>query len=153
MARDLSELAYELSLQRVQQQDQSLTEIRARNGLLLASSSLTISVLGRPAFDANAVIGGLAALAFAGSIVASLYVLMPKRNLVFSLIGSRVYEELYEFKDDISEVQRRLAYDLDRFWVSNDRILRKTFFAFRVATWALGIEVLLLLATAGGILD
>jgi hypothetical protein len=78
---------------------------------------------------------------------------MPKKDLVFSLIGSRVYEELYEFKDDLSEVYRRLTYDLDRFWTSNDRVLKRTFVVFRVATWALVAEALLLLGTVGGILE
>jgi hypothetical protein len=69
---DLSELAYELSLQRVQHQDHSLTEIRARTGLLLAASSLTLSVLGRPAFDVSTIAALSAPLAFDASIGASL---------------------------------------------------------------------------------
>jgi hypothetical protein len=77
---------------------------------------------------------------------ASLFVLMPKRDLVFALVGPRVYEELYDLRDDMPEVYRRLAYDLDRFWDLNDRVLQRFFVAVRVAVWALVFEVVSLLA-------
>ena len=82
--------------------------------------------------------------------VFTLFVLMPKKDLVFALIGSRLYEELYEFGDDVPEVHRRLTYDLDRFWKSNDQILQRVFWAFRLATWALAAEVGFLLAALTG---
>jgi hypothetical protein len=88
--------------------------------------------------------------AFATSIGASLYVLMPKSNLVFALIGSRLYEELSQFEDELHEFHRRLTYDLDRFWESNDEIMQRVFWAFRLATWALVAEVgFLLIALTG----
>jgi hypothetical protein len=62
--------------------------------------------------------------AFAISIAASVYVLLPRKAFVFSLVGSNIYEELYEFRDDLSEVQRRLSYDLDRFWEANYRAMQ-----------------------------
>lgn len=94
MAADLAELAYEASLRRLDKQEQLLEELRARTGLLLAAASLAASFLGRPALDADPVLlAGLALLAFAVSMGASLYVLLPKKNLVFAVIGSRLYEE------------------------------------------------------------
>jgi hypothetical protein len=153
MAADLAEVAYEASLRRLDKQEQLLEELRARTGLLLAAASLAASFLGRPALDADPVfLAGLALLAFAVSMGASLYVLLPKNNLVFSLIGSRVYEELYGFRDELSEVHRRLAYDLDRFWKANDGLMQLVFRAFRIATWALAAEVVLLLASVSSIL-
>jgi hypothetical protein len=153
MVGTLAELAYDASLRRLDKQEQLLEELRARTGLLLAAASLAASFLGRPALDADpAFVAILALIAFALSIGASLYVLMPKENLVFAVIGSRVYEELYEFREDIGEVQRRLAYDLDRFWVENDRVMQRLFNAFRVAAWALVAEVALLLSSLTDIL-
>lgn len=153
MAGTLAELAYEASLRRLDKQEQLLEELRARTGLLLAAASLAASFLGRPALDADpAVVAGLALVAFALSIGASLFVLMPKKNLVFAVIGSRMYEELYEFREDLGEVHRRLAYDFDRFWVANDRVLQRLFSAFRIAAWALVVEVALLLASLTDIL-
>jgi hypothetical protein len=70
-----------------------------------------------------------------------------ERDLVFSISGSRVFEELYEFRDDIGEVHRRLAYDLDRFREANDGALQRLLWGFRIAAAALGAEVALLLTS------
>jgi hypothetical protein len=43
---------------------------------------------------------------------------LPRKRFVFSLIGSAVYEQLYDLEQH--EVHRRLSYDLDRFWEEND---------------------------------
>jgi hypothetical protein len=154
MSDELARVAFESSLRRLDKQEDSLSEIRSRTGLLLAASSLAASFLGRPAFDADPVaVAILALVAFGASIGASLYVLLPKKQFFFSLVGSRVYEELYELRDDIGEVHRRLAYDLDRFWEGNDLSLQRIFLAFRVATAALALEVLLLILTASGTLE
>ena len=87
-------------------------------------------------------------MAFAVSLVASLYILLPKRELLFSLVGAKVYEQMYEFRADMAEVHRRLAYDLDRFWEANDRKLQKLFLSFRIAVSALAVEIAFLLAAA-----
>jgi len=123
-------------------------ELRARTGLLIAASSLAVSFLGRPALaHAGTALVVLALVAFALSVVSSLYVLMPKSGLVFSLAGSALYEGLFDFRDDMAEVYRRVTYELDRFWESNDVRLQRLFLAFRVAAFALGVEVVLLLAS------
>jgi hypothetical protein len=81
------------------------------------------------------------------------YVLMPKaRRFVFSLEGSIVFEELYEFRDEMPEVYRRLAYDLDRFWDENDAVMAQLFRAFQVAAFALAAEIILLLTSLSGTL-
>jgi hypothetical protein len=125
-----------------------------RTGLLLAAASLAASFLGRrPALDADPVILAVFALAaFLISIGSSLYVVLPKKNLIFALVGSRLYERLYEFSDDLDEVHRRLTYDLDRFWEANDGILQRVIWAFRIATWTLAAEIGFLLASLSGTL-
>lgn len=55
---------------------------------------------------------------------------------------------MYEFRADMAEVRRRLAYDLDRFWEANDRKLQKLFLSFRIAVSALAVEIAFLLAAA-----
>ena len=130
-----------------------MDELRARTGLLLAAASLAVSFLGRPALDTDPAIFPLLALvAFATAIGSCLYVLMPKRSLVFALVGSRLFEELYEFRSELDEVHRRLTYDLDRFWESNDRIMQRVIWAFNVATGALAAEIGFLLASLSGTL-
>lgn len=92
----------------------------------------------------------MALLAFGVSVGASLYVLLPKNELAFAFIGSRAYEEFYEFRDDMEEVHRRLAYDLDRFWDANNSALHRLLWWFRLAAGALAAEIAILLAALTG---
>jgi hypothetical protein len=66
---------------------------------------------------------------------------MPRQGFVFALKGPAVYQELYEFREDPDELHRRLAYDLQRFWDSNDRLLGPVRRAFRLAAFSLVAEV------------
>lgn len=154
MGNDLARLAYDASFRSLDKQESLLDELRARTGILLAASSLAVSFAGRPAFEnANHLVVALVLAAFAISVGASIYVLLPKRRkFVFALEGSAVYEELYEFSDDLPEVYRRLSYDLDRFWDDNDVVITRLFRGFWIAAVALALEVVLLLLTLGGIL-
>jgi hypothetical protein len=68
------------------------------------------------------------------------------------LKGGGVYEAFYAWRDDAGEVYRRLTYDLDRLWDSNDERLLGVFRAFQVAAWSLALEVVLLLASVGATL-
>jgi hypothetical protein len=151
---DLARLAFEASVRSLDKQERLLDELRARTGLLLAASSLAISFVGRPVFqEADTLVLVLGLLAFAISIAASVYVLLPKpAKFVFSLEGSAVFEQLYEFRDDMSEVYRRLTYDLDRFWEENDDVMTQLFRWFQVAAVALAAEIMLLLASLSGTL-
>lgn len=143
------QLAYEAAQRALDKQERLLEELRSRTGLLLAAASLAASFLGREAFDADPK-RGLAILALAAFLVAvgaSVYILLPKSDkFIFALIGAGLYEGLYEVKDDLGEVYRRLAYDLDRFWEANDQELQRLFTAFRLAAVALSAEIVVLIA-------
>lgn len=91
----------------------------------------------------------VALAAFVISIGASVFILLPKKNLIFSERGAGLYEGLYAVRDDLPEVYRRLAYDLDRFWESNDRRIRWLTRAFTLAAAGLVIEILALAALLG----
>jgi hypothetical protein len=142
-------LAYEAAQRALDKQERLIEELRSRTGLLLAAASLAASFLGREAFAGDPK-RGLAILALAAFLVAvatSVYVLLPKSGkFVFALVGAGLYEGLYEVKDDLAEVYRRLAYDLDRFWDQNDVELQKLFRAFRLAALALSAEIVVLIA-------
>jgi hypothetical protein len=88
----------------------------------------------------------LAVAAFLVSMAASVYVLLPSRGFVFSVVGSAVFERLYSVEGGMPEVHRRLAYDLDRFWEQNDRKLRRLLRGFQLAAAALVVEILALVA-------
>ena len=147
MLADLAQIAYEASLRSLDKQEEAVAELRSRTGLLLATSSLAASLLGERAIGDGSFALVLAALAaFAVSVAASLYVLLPTRDLVFSQKGSSVYEELFEFS------HRRLAYALDGVWDANNPRLDRLRSWFRLAVVALGAEVALLLLSGGGTL-
>jgi hypothetical protein len=139
-------LAYEAAQRALDKQERLIDELRGRTGLLLAAASLAASFLGREAFagDPKDGLAIVALAAFLGAVAASVYVLLPKgEKLVFAMVGSGLYEGLYEVKEDLAEVYRRLAYDLDRFWEDNDVELQKLFRAFRFAALALSAEIVL----------
>jgi hypothetical protein len=150
----LAQLAFEASLRSLDKQERLLDELRARTGLLLAASSLAVSFVGRPVFqEADTVVVVLGLVAFAISIAASVYVLVPKpARFVFSLEGSAVYEQLFEFQDDMDEVYRRLTYDLDRFWEENDDVMIRLLRGFELAAVALAAEIIILLGSLSGTL-
>ena len=142
-------LAYEAAQRALDKQEGLIEELRSRTGLLLAAASLAASFLGREAFagDPKDGLALLALGAFLVAVAASVYILLPKGGkFIFALVGAGLYEGLYEVKDDLAEVYRRLAYDLDRFWDTNDVEMQKLFRAFRLAALALCAEIVVLVA-------
>lgn len=154
MRGEFEKLAYEAALRGLDKQEGLLEELRARTGVLLAASSLAASFLGQQAFrhPDPGVLAVAALAAFVLSIAASVFILMPKEDLIFSEAGAGLYEGLYAVRDDIAEVYRRLAYDLDRFWDGNDETITKLTRAYKVAAAALVIEILSLAGLLGGTL-
>jgi hypothetical protein len=146
----LERIAYDSAVRALDKQEKVLEELRARTGILLGASSLTVSLLGATALDRpqSVALVILALGAFVASLGASLFVLLPREGFVFSLNGPEIYEELFEFRLDVAEIHRRLAYDLQRFWDGNDFLLAPVRRAFRLATWTLALEVMALLLLA-----
>lgn len=69
-------------------------------------------------------------------------ILLPKRDLVFATGGAECYTGLYEFRDDMAEAYRRLAYELDRLWEANNTEIRQLSRIFTLASGALVVEIL-----------
>jgi hypothetical protein len=90
-----------------------------------------------------------ALLAFVISIGSSVFILLPKKSLIFAESGAGLYEGLYSVRHDMPEVYRRLAYELDRFWDSNDMRIRWLTRVFTFAASALVVEILSLAALLG----
>jgi hypothetical protein len=155
VAGEFEQLAYEAALRSLDTQERLLEELRARTGVLLAASSLAASFLGQEALQhpRPAALAVLALAAFVASIGASVFILLPKRGLIFAEVGAELYEGLYLMRDDLSEVYRRLAYNLDRFWKANDKTIIALTRAYSIAAGALVIEILsLVVLLAGSIL-
>jgi len=154
MVSSLAELAHAESLRALEKQERVLDELRSRTGLLLAASSLAASFVGGRAVDqGRSVFVLLALLSFAGSVLGCVYVLVPRPYaFTFSLDGSAVFEQFFAIRDDLDEVHRRLAYDLHLFWHANDARIEPLFNAFRLASAALVVEIVLLLVSVSGTL-
>jgi hypothetical protein len=139
----LYRVSYELSLRALDQQEAVLNELRTRTGTLLAASSLVASLLGARAASTDHLpwLAGLGLGAFAVSVLASVFILMPRSGLIFALRGTVLLEE--EFGEDagLAEVHRRLAYWLEEFRDSNQDIIEALFKAFWVATAGVLAEV------------
>jgi len=142
---ELSELAYQLALRALDQQQSALAELRSRTNTLLAAAAISISFLGAPAIDRAGVSVWvvLAHIAFAATVGLCLYVLIPT-TLIFALSGPEIYEALYEHADDPDEVHRRLAYWLQAFHASNAPKLESRQARFRDAAVAIGVQIALL---------
>jgi hypothetical protein len=142
----LERLAYETALRALKDQSEELDQLRTRTGTLLAASSLTSSFLGAAALSHGSnigTLGTLALVAFVVSILPSIYLLNPKKNLVFSISGPVVYESLLEVRNDDAEIHRRLAYWLEEYWQDNRNKIEKLTPWFAVASIALVIEIVL----------
>ncbi|HEX5526683.1 MAG TPA: hypothetical protein VFX44_05735 [Solirubrobacterales bacterium] len=127
MAGDFEKLAYEEAVRGLDKQEGLLEALRARTGILLASSFLAVSVFGQQAVRNPGPRGlAIAALvAFVISMAAGVFILLPKRNLVFAAAAADFYAGFYDLRSDMAEVYRRLAYDVDHLWDSNEREIRR----------------------------
>lgn len=151
---DFERLAFEAATRALDKQERVLEELRARTGVLVGASSLAAAFLGQRAFGDPAPVwlAVVALVTFVISILTSVYILIPKKNLVFAEIGSGLYEGLFVVRDDMGEVYRRLTYQLDRFWESNDLILTRLSRAYGTAALTLVAEILSLAAILSGTL-
>jgi hypothetical protein len=138
----LERIAYEAALGALAQQEGALRDLRARCASLLTAASLVVSFLGARALEAGlGLISWLALAAFTASLVATLYVLLPRDRLVFALDGPELYVRLWEARDDNAEIHRTLAYWISAFRAANKSSLDRLRLAFRVSAWALVAQV------------
>src|SRR3954447_12527796 len=93
----LEQIAHDAAVRALDEQRASLDELRSRTGPLLTAAAVTASFLGAQAISEHGLTVWvvLALVAFGGSVLASLAVLLPREGLVFALDASILYEELY----------------------------------------------------------
>jgi hypothetical protein len=149
---DLEKLAYDSALRALDKQERLVEELRARAGAILAASSLAVTFLGGQSLDGTGPVGlaMLALLSFVVCVGATVFVLLPKEGLTFSVSGAGVSRETSRLGDDAGAIYRRLAGTLDRFWDENDEAVRRLRLALSIAASVLGVEVVALAALLGG---
>lgn len=142
---ELEELAYELGLRALEQQERVLEELRARTGVLLAATALVASFLGGRALTTDTTpwlaLSGVAAAVL--SILVAVYLLAPKSNLEFALDGAAVYEHFVREGAELTDVRRTLAYWLSDARNSNQMIIDRLVHLFAVACATLVAAVIL----------
>jgi hypothetical protein len=143
VAAGLEELAYSLALRALSQQEKVLEELRARTGTLLAATAIVASFLGARALGVGGEqVLGIVGVVFAiGSILMSVYTLVPKRNLDFALAGPAVYEHFMKAGADVDEAYRTLSYWIQSAWDENQIVIDGLIRAFRWACWSLALAV------------
>lgn len=142
-ARDLEELAYDLALRTLGQQERVLEELRARTGVLLTATAVVASFLGGRALETTEAVwltlpGAGASI---GSIVLAVYVLLPKPGFNFALHGAAVYEHFRMEPAPLREVQRTLAYWMRSAWDENQTAIDRLIVFFRVACGLLVVAI------------
>jgi hypothetical protein len=152
MAGDFEKLAYEEAVRGLDKQEGLLEALRTRTGVLIAASFLAASLLGQQIVTHVGPQGFVvvALLAFLASLGGGVVILLPKRDLVFATGGVDCYAGLYEIRGDMAEVYRRLAYELDRLWDSNNNEIRQLSRIFTLSAGALVVEILSWVASLGG---
>jgi len=139
----LEQEAHRIAAQALSQQEETLTELRARTGTLLTAASLVASFLGGQALTRHGLsIWVIAALvAFGVSVVLSIYVLLPKTGLIFALDAPKTYNALYGVREDEEEIDRRLAYWLQSVREENHPTVEQLTSTFEIAGFALLAEI------------
>ena len=82
--------------------------------------------------------------AFALAVLLAIFVVVPRKGLIFAVSGSATYEALWVFADDEAEMHRRMAYWLDGYWEDNQRVLERLQPAFTAGCYGVALGILLL---------
>jgi hypothetical protein len=75
---------------------------------------------------------------------------LPSARLEFALRGSVAYESFYKQRDEVEEVYRGLLYEADAVWERNAVAVKAMHRAYRIASTALGVEIVALALLATG---
>jgi hypothetical protein len=126
----LERLAFDLSVRALERQERVVEELRARTGTLLAAGAFVASLLGIRGSGFLAVAGAVSAIA---TICVGVSILLPNRQLEFTISGTAVSEHFMRVDLGIREAYRALAYWNDSVWDMNERIIARLTTRFEVA--------------------
>jgi hypothetical protein len=136
--KSLQEIAHELSTNALRSQETMLEELRRRAAALFTATAVAVAFLGGRAIDRpHHVLAIFGFIAGGFALTASVLVLLPKKNLAFSLAGPAVYEHLVRQEADVDEAHRILAYWLEGFWKDNLAEIVSLIRTFRLACFLL----------------
>lgn len=140
------ELAYREAVRALDHQLAALTELRSRAGMLLATASIAVSLLGHETFDATRPIGWLAVLCFALLSMCVLAVVWPRPDAGFDA-DPRVLlaVQLARGAPDAGAVRLDLIAHLATCHSANAQRLKAMSKAFRIGACLLASQIVLTL--------
>jgi hypothetical protein len=142
----LAKLSYQAAIRALDVQERGVEQLRSRTATLLGASSLTASFLGAETIQRTGGVGALGALALCSlgaSIVLSVFVLLPRPGLVFSVNGALMFEALHRVQADEEELHRSLVYGLDACWSGNEDQIEDLGHYFVAASALLAVQLAL----------
>jgi hypothetical protein len=140
----LEQLANELSVRALEEQEAVLTELRARAGVLLAATALVASFLGARALsDGSLWLSAPGFLATLISILLCVYVLVPSPRVTFAVLAIPAYLHFTQIQADLAEAHRALAYWNQEAWERNQPVIERLVPCFRASCWAPVVSVVL----------
>ena len=146
--REIASVAYGIARAALDEQHESVRDLRARTGALLTATSVVVSFLGARALTT----GHLRGLAFIGldvfvlSLVFSLYVLLPTKKIKSLAEGGALLDLTPAEPDPATDAYRRLAVTCDSIAATNEAHIERLGRVFTLASAssaAIIIEVLL----------
>jgi len=144
MASSIDELAFDLSLGAIRQQETRLNELRSRTGTLLAAAAVAASFFGARAVGGAKldVLAVLALIGFSCCSGACLYVLLP-HELVLEFRGSVLQDAAAQVEATLDDAHAAAAEWIDGFHTTNRDTLAGLTRWYTAAVVALGVEIVL----------
>jgi hypothetical protein len=137
---------HETAVRALGQQEAALDGLRTRVGTLLTASALVASFLGGQAIERNGltVWTYMALLCFVGVVVAGVYVLLPRPELVFALDIAAIERWLSSGRRDEQSMAGQFAFWLQRFRARNKPVIARLERVSRYVGGGLVAEIILL---------
>ena len=147
MAASVEELVFDLSLDGLSEQRNTLRDVRARSATLLTASSIVTSFAGGRAIDAAGfgVVTGAALVAFFFTLVPAIHLLAASGEGRFSIEGARLYSDLAPTEASLEEAYVLLAGEIHKARQQNRPLVHRAFWSLRLGFGALILEATLFL--------
>jgi hypothetical protein len=146
---DVYELAYREAVRALDHQLAALTELRSRAGMLLATASITVSLLGREAFAGLRLFAWLAIACFVLLSVCVLAIVWPRTEWRFeSDVQTQLAEHLANDSATTARFSTTLIAQMAGNRLANARHLTRIAHTFRIGACLLAIQILATVAAA-----
>jgi hypothetical protein len=139
-------IAYDESVRGWALQSSVLDEIRSRTGVLLAATSVSSALLGSADLtrhDTFSVISICALVVFSVSVGLCVYVLWPTADWTFTHDSQLLLDAYVRDGRTLDYMRENLALKADEYRDANEEKIKQQFSAFRWASVALGLTIVL----------